>query len=382
MFVTPVRLLDAVARARTDHPYPARGEIVTCERVDADTAALWQRLISLPEQELDSVISGLPAHEERILLYGAPGRLGDPAVLRVLARLFTLRTTSGQGSLAWDAFLLSGDTAFRCAASAFAAEFPARTLWSRLLESANPLHDAVRALDISRVPLEIWAGRPEVMFHDRLLVVRALQRMSLELPFVLATCAREHLDTVARWSRTVLLDDERVRWYGEYLAASWSKGWPAKNPILEDVIERFGEPEEKRPFWDPLPEDVVRAVVIWLRDRQLTNLLGEGDRVRFWRRFLPYVRRIEESRSQDAVFIGFEGWFAVQYKEMGRATYLFDAGKYRELRWKEEPRMYHRIREMARDEQHLARYTHMGYAWEIPAQREVQRVLSSHSLTH
>jgi hypothetical protein len=384
MFVTPVWLLDAVARVRREHPYPAQGEIVAGERADSDTAALWEWLLSVPEAELDHAIVGLSPHDERVLLYGAHGRLSDSAVLRVLGRIFMLRTPSGSGRLAWDAFLLSGDAAFRRAASGHAAEFPARTLWKRLLESANPLYDAIRSLEVLGVRLEEWAGRPEVMLQDRPLVVRALQRASLELPFVLATCAREHLDIVARWSRAVLLDDERVRWYSEYMAASYREGWPARHPVLDDIIERFGEPDEKRPFWrDGQPENVVRAVVLWLRDRQLTDLLGEGERVQFWRRFLPHIRRLEESRSGEAVFISCERWFAVQYKELRRATYMFRPDQYRELRWKREPGLYTRyILPLASEGRHVGRYEHRGNAWEVQAQEEVLRLLNDRSEVH
>jgi hypothetical protein len=59
--------------------------------------------------------------------------------------------------------------------------------------------------------------------------------------------------------------------------------------------------------------------------------MGEGERVAFWRDFLPQIVGSIPTVARDAVFIVFKKWFAVEFVSMGRATYMFPLGQLKRL---------------------------------------------------
>ena len=374
LFSQPKLVLDALRQVQQDHPYAVDGEIVESPRANADADALWERLLSLERGELDAVLSGLTGHEVRVALFGARTRMDDPRCLAVLARLFSLRNPESAGSLAWDGWLLSGDPGFREAASAYVQEHPARTLWPRLLRSASPLTEAIRALEQGKVRFDRWISLPEVGLEDRPLVTTRLRRLLLQQEHVAATSQREPHAAIIQWVNSLMPADEREAWYRDYLCTTYKNNWPKGSAVLEAIIDRFGRPESERPFWSTIPADVRREVTAWVNGGIITQLL-KGRRAEFWLRFRYDIVRLEESRSRDAVFVGFDSWFAVQYKEMGRATYMFRIDQWNRLRWMDEPGLYKEILERYHEGRYLGRYEHRADDWESGAQDEVMRVM-------
>lgn len=379
-FAAPTMVAAALKRVQQEHPIPLQGEIFECARADHDAAALWNRLCAFRDERLDRALLTLEPIEERLLLYGAPPRLLDQGCVAVLARLFTHRQPSGRGLLAWEALVISnGDAAFRTSALEYARNRSTPPGWAAFAEAAQPLDLMLRSITASRVPLDQWLNRPENALSARPILVRFLKRKLLVPPYLSDSCQRETPNTLAEWANAVLLDDERRQWYTDFLLTTSGSGWDANHRVLEDICNRYGIPTQARPFWDELPLKVVEAVNLWLKDRELTDSLGVGDRLRFWRRFLPWIEKSFRSRSGDAVFICLDNWFAVQYREMGRATYMFENKHLIVLRRLDEPALYNRILRYHRAGWSIGRYEHRGLSWEFDAQREVMRVLKLYS---
>lgn len=371
----PILVLDTLQRIQQDHPYAANGEVMESPRARADADALWQRLLLLKHGDLDAGLSGLTAHEVRVALFGARSRLNDSRYLEVLARLFSLRSPKSAGAVAWDALLLSGKASFREAASAYVREHSHRTLWPHLLLSASPLQEAIRTLERAKLTFDRWIALPEVGLEDRPLVTARLRCLLLDQEHLAATSRREPHASIVQWVNSLVAPEERESWYRDFLCTTFQSKWPKGSAVLDAILDRFGHPESSRPFWSTLSREVLREVIAWVNTDRIIQLL-EGPRAEFWLRFRYDITRLEESRCGGAVFVGFDSWFAVQYKDMGRATYMFSNDQWIRLRWKGEPTLYStEILGRYREGRYLGRYAHRGDDWESGAQREVMRVM-------
>jgi hypothetical protein len=309
------------------------------------------------------------------VIYGAPGRLGEADCRAVLGKFYDIRVPEGAGELAWVAWLISdGEVPFRVPAATHAAQFPMRTTWRRMLSVANPLSVIVSFAEQVRQPLETVLKRQDVALEDQPLVVNALRRRMLTMPHLKSTCDIEKPQVVSQWLQSLLPDDEREARIREYLLGTCEQDWKQRNPVVTYVIQRHGDPDRDRPFWKDMPAEVLRAVRGWINGGLLDDLLEDGRRTRFWRRYRFEMTSIFESKSRTAVFICFPAWFAVQFKESGKATYMFPEREMIHLKRRLDPALSREVLDRARAGRHVGRYAQMGNYWEQSAQREVDAV--------
>jgi hypothetical protein len=361
--------LDAVREA---HPYTASGTIYKSARSDADATAIWERLLSLGQAELASAIQLLSVHDEGLMMYGARARMDSVDALRILERAFELRSFQDRGLVAWDAFLASnGAMAFREPARRYVTGIKPIRAWRVLANAKNPLLEAARLYIHQPVSFSEWLAQPEIQLDKPHALVRHLQRMLLEPETLRDIVEREGVDRVNAWIDDCFVESERVTCFRRYLSEIPSQKWSRDDAVILQIVRRFDVPARGRPFWDTVPDDIAAAFTNWLKDRSLTNLLGEGERVTFWREFLPWMTDVVESRGKEAVFLVFENWFAVQFKEMGHATRMFSRDYLSGMRQKKEGWLYTRVLK----ERRIGRYTQQGQVWQDSARMEVMRVM-------
>lgn len=354
------RSLDALLKL---HPYAASGAVARSERADRDSAAIWDQLESAGARRAELII-GLSRVQESLAIYGASSRL-NANTLDVLADLFRLRSPRKAGKLAWQCLLLSdGRDEFRQSAVAYL---------SRLnRDDLVPIAHAARTMNALAATYGASADRFEIWFRKQraqhTAVKRQTMRLLLSKPFRSRVIDREGIDEIDNWLQTAFVDSERIEWFRFYLIDANPHMWPANDAVMGRIISRFGEPSEHS-FWQTIPDRVIAAVKRWLLDASLTEFLGEGERVEFWRNFLDRMIDAAQSRERTAVFVCFDGWFAIQFKEMGRATYMFHTRYFRRLRYLDDTTLYQTIL----DNRAYAggRYTHQGYHWQWRARSEV-----------
>lgn len=383
---TPRRVRAALQQVFERHPYTADGEVHASSRVDADAARLWDRLCALSgdTDALAGAVRALTRQTERVLLYGAAARLEQPRCLDVLAAVYRLRSPEGERALAlgWELWLLTdGVPAFQGPAARYVSRYPARTAWSDLVQlGVAPLSRAAATVERTRTPLEGWAAAPGVAFADRTHVMRALRRKLLHPGRLIATVAREGGTTVVRWMEQVLNDGERADGYVLYLNATWRSEWRVDDALVLAILQRYGEPRLGRDFWGAVEPGAVAAVESWIKLVELTKLLGEGEhgeRVSFWRKFLPQIRSFVSNRDKEAVLICFDRWIAVQFVRPGVATYLYPSSFLTGFKRLEGQRLAAKVREMARIDEHLDRYEQRGLVetWQSAAEWTVREVM-------
>jgi hypothetical protein len=120
-----------------------------------------------------------------------------------------------------------------------------------------------------------------------------------------------------------------------------------------------------------VPDEVQRAFTDWLKNIELTRLMGEGERVAFWRRFLTSIEKSYASRDKGAVFVCFEKWFAVQFVLSGHATYFFEKRHLYTMRTLDKHSLYRVVLQRTS----IGSYTHQGSSWSWRAESEVRRVM-------
>lgn len=366
-----LKVHEALERVRMAHPYAASGGIAPSPRVTSEAAALWTRLLELDSSALDQAIVNLSEYDVRVVLFAAAGRLGDPRPLDVLERVLVVRRLLRVGEAGWLAYVVSnGRTSFRRSACHYAESESGREVWIDLAQSAAPLDRAVERYHQSGLVLAKWLELPEVALSGKSLVVKRIRARALSQRYMIPTVARESPETLVAWVNQVLTDQERIRWYRDYLNATHTAPWDVANALLIAIMERFGDPDPERTFWAGVSGEAIRAIERWIRNVQLTRLLGEGERVDFWRRFLEHIRETLESASGEAVFICFDDWFAVQFRQPGAATYMFSREHLERLRDLRRYRLYVMVRLTPR----IGRYEHRGF-WQPAAEAEVRRVL-------
>lgn len=370
----PNRVLRALESIRVAHPYAASGAIAQGTRADSDASAVWARLLSADGVQRDSEIERLTSLEESLVTYGASPRMGSPDALAVIGRVFKIRNPTAAGSVGWTAFLLSnGHSDLRPAASRFIEANQDIRAWRLLVQSSKPLEDACALYWSEGITFDKWIDLPTVRLSKSPLVRKALQRRLVEPHVVDDVVSREGIDTVERWVDDVFVDSEIVAWYRSYMEQTHTNNWALGNPILHRILDRFGAPSRGRPFWEEVSADAINSFEHWLKNLELTQQLGEGERVKFWRGFLPWIQFSVLARDEDAVFICFKTWFAVQYVAMGRATYMFDRRYLGALKRLTGTALYREILNTPA----LGRYAHRGYFWQWSAEGEVKRVLRS-----
>jgi len=307
-----------------------------------------------------------------LVLYGARVRLADPNALTALGIVFESRTPPDHGLLAWEAFLASdGAAAFREHARRYVFGRASSRAWRVLVGSKQPLLEASRLYLNQATPFAAWASQQEIQLEKPTVLVRQLQRLLLEPATLREVVAREGTTCIEAWIDGCFVESERVLCFRRYLVEIPAKGWPRDDQVIRRILDRFDLPGRARPFWDGFPVAIINAVNNWLKDRSLTDLLGEGDRVQFWREFLPWIVSCESSKGEEAVFIRFKEWFAVQFKVMGRATYMLDRTHWTSLRRLDASSLYTGI--LAK--RSIGRYEHRGYYWQESARLEVLRVM-------
>jgi len=366
-----LKVHEALERVQMAHPYTASGKIVRSPRTLSEAAALWARLLELDTATLDRALAGLTDHELRLLLFAAPDRFDDARAFDILDRLLIVGRVPHLGKVGWTVYVITnGRPGFREAALSYARSEPTRRVWIDLAEHASPLDRAVELYLQSGTTLEQWVELPGIALAGSSLVTKRLKARALGETYFLSTIARESPEVVVRWVNQVLTEEERVAWYYRFLNATYASSWNVTNEIMFAILSRFGDPDRSRPFWSEISDEVFSAVERWIRNVRLTRLLGEGERVDFWRRFLDHVRETFESRDQQAVFICFDDWFAVQYRDPGAATYIFADTYLNRLRRLAGYRLYRAVLRTPR----IGRYEHRGY-WQPTAEAVVRRVL-------
>jgi hypothetical protein len=371
----PTRLHAALERAREQHPYAASGTITDSHRTAADAAALWTRLSPLAGRALDDAVRSLGGLEVRLLVFTARARLAQPECRRALAAVLAAHHPANADRIAWEAFLLEdGSRTFAPFAAPFAAGQPSRERWLRLLDSPIPSELAATWYLDQRAGLEAWAASPEIGLARHPEFLRLVQRRLLGPDRIVATSRKEGSATIDQWAATEIPAGERKAWYRGYLEATYRPRWAVGNDVLATIIERFGEPSAERPFWTTVPAHVLDAVRLWLKDVQLTRLLGEGERVEFWRRFLVQMVRSVATQDGEAVLLVFDNWFAVQFVRWGHATYMFPSSMLRGFRYHRGNELYKLV--LARKGSRLGRYEHRGYDWQSGAEYMVRAVMA------
>lgn len=370
--------LAALERVKVKHPFAASGDIAPSAATDARTSEIWNRLRALEGDRLRNFVTTLRTTDVRLACYGASPILAEDGVVERLAVVLELRGEAyfRRSPVAWIAYLLSdGDRRFSTAARTYLGTRPDIPNWHALSAEERPLSYLKQEYLDGTKPFEEWWASPRVALGRYHILERVLLRRLLTDENADALLARETAGTIDRWLNIALSERERVEWHGRYVAQSDAARWRPTDPFLERVLDRYRTPNDGHSFWEAVPEARRRAFIRWLRDRELTSLLGEGERVHFWRRFLTDVERSVESMDGAAVFIIFPTWFAVQFKETGKATFMFSRNHVIAVRRLAEAQLYRYVLE----HHSLGRYTHQGGVWQYNAQREVRRVMEAQS---
>lgn len=372
----------ALARVLERHPYSSSGLIADVPRVTADVQALWSELLGLRGPARTERVIRLTRHEVRLLMHSAVSRLKVEGAVGLLAEVLAAHQPEGSGKLAWLLFLLTeGRQELVSLARPYAGrEHAAARLHGMLLDTGAPSTRALRIMREARrgESLEAWLAHPHVALAEYPEFVGALKRRMLEPAEVAETNRREASVNIARWAVEAIPAADLADWYRGFLEATCQgPRWPNNHVVIEAIVAAYKEPTAGSPFWTRVSPGAREAVSLWAMDRHLTELLGEGERVAFWRRFLVEVRGARFNVDKCVVLIAFEGWVAVQFKFTGTATYLLRAKVGLGLSGKDEQAIAKYVRDR-RDQPsrgYLGRYEHRGYYWEGEAERQVRLVM-------
>lgn len=371
---SPLLTRAALERVIERHPYPRSGEIQPSPKADALEQNIWTRLLGAGEGLRDELVA-LTSKELAFLVYGARARLGDDKALRILRELFATRQVPRGDFIGLCCLILTnGDQVFRTAALSYASAMPTAETWRRVVQSSTPLDVLATAYVSSGLPFAAWIERTEPRLDRVPAVARRIRVHLLDLKWLSQTMHREGSTVVDGWLNKDLLDADRQIWYRRYLVETDSRGWRTDDEILTSIVERYGKPQERRPFWDAVPNDARKAVERWLLECDLRNLIREGERVAFWKHYLDEIAEIRETRGREAVLISFPTWFALKYRESGRATYLFNRTHLFKCRQLEESALYRYV--LANAHFSLDRFEHRGQNWQWHARRIVDGVLA------
>lgn len=370
----PVRLLASLEAVQQAHPYSEHAPLVGGARLDADAAALWKRLLDAPASELARVIARLSKLEFRLLVASAKVRGADRQAQVVMAHAYRFSRDGSLATILWECFLLAADgTDLRDVAREIVGAPGSPALWKHLVEAKQPSLLAASAYLEQRATFEQWMASSAVKLADLPRFHRLVQRRLLEPPLLQRLDRGMDHATIDAWASTAIEAPERLAWQRTYLEATYGHPRALDHTVLERIVDQHGLPEGGREFWETVSERAIAGFNAWLNDRQLTQLLGEGDRVQFWRRYLPQMKGSYASHDGNVVFILFEKWFAAQFVRPGTATYLFPIKYKLSLRRDDEHSIQQRVR---RNQEHkLGRYTHQGYYWEVRAETEVRMAM-------
>jgi hypothetical protein len=372
-FTGPTRLLKSLEAVRVAHPYGETSPLTMGGRVEADAAALWNRLLGLPAEQLDQAIKRLAKLEVRLLIASAPARIREPGVLAVLSALYARTADKGLAALLWESFLMNPEAPeLRRSVQSLVTLPGTPSFWKALAGATVPSQLAARTFLQQSMPFDDWSKRSDVALARFKRFCRLVQAHLIEPPMLARTDRVVAHQVVDTWASTAIEAQERVRWQQRYLVETHGHPRPLDHSVLSRVVDQHDVPDAQRSFWATLPDHVRLDVGEWLKDRQLTQLLGEGERVEFWRRFLPLM--IDSIASDDGlvVFVMFEKWFAAQFVNAGTATYLFPRTLLWSLRKNGDDEYNIRRRVLRFQEKQLGRYEHRGYSWETYAESEVR----------
>jgi hypothetical protein len=373
----PRQILAALERVRAMHPYAPSGAIAPSERVETEVGHLWSTLLETAPEAVETRIAGLSDMQVLLMLYGAPRRLERSECRFILDRLFAQRKPAGHDLLAWEGIVLgNGGEGFRAAALRCAAEVQSAA-GVAVARAALPFDECIGRYRRSGTTFEEWLDEFRGLIDEKGLLARTLRRRLLAE--VATSPLREDELTICRWLTDCYVESERSEWFGAFLRRTATQGWNARSPLMIALVGRFGAPRRHEPFWARLGEAVCSAVQRWILDRQLANFL-EGERLAFWRNYLQPMTEIYPL-GKEAIVVGFPHAIAIQFKEMGRATYLFPRRlltrfrAYEGMRSYQIAALYQEVLKANRDGKTLGRYEHRGYYWQESASYEVDRVL-------
>ena len=369
MFNPPKMAVAALERVKAAHPYAASGVVAPSARTDFDSRAIWDALLAAPIGSLPKRIATLSTLQVSLLLYGAHSRLADPKSLQVLAALFEQHEPQRAGRVAWQALLLSnGGPEFRNPARAYLISIDSP--WKRIVDDERPLTKTLSVYLNARRKFDAFfddgvfpGGHPEI--------TRVIKRALIWPPFQDRVLEKEGIPTIDGWLNEVCVDSERVAWFRNYVERGATVEFPNSDPVMNSIAGRFGEPSQGGSFWSGISQRAVDAFERWLRNLQLTHSLGEGERLQFWRGYLDRMTQTVESRGRTAVLICFPGWFAVQFKEMGKATYMFNQAHLAAFKKFDDVSLYRAVL----TQRSIGRYTHMGSYWPYTARGVVNALL-------
>lgn len=373
----PIRLQAALAAVIEAHPYTSRGELTPSARLDSDAVMLWSRLAHADHDRLDQLIDALTSLEVRILVASARSRMRNDRTPKIFAKVLERFRPENFLSLAWDAFLLTdGHPAFRAKAQEFADLHTAtRPQWQRLAVGVKPTDAAVSLYETQPEPFEKWIESSALQLNRWPDLVRGIRIALLNSEGVARLDRREPSQSVERWVQTVIAANEREAWYAMFLHQTARNKRSPKHAVLESILARFNEPENGGMFWQIVSDTGRAAFKLWLMESRLTQLLGEGERVDFWRRFLPQIAKVWANKEKRVVFIDLGSAIAVQFIDAGTATYLFDRPNFKRVSRGIEKEVKKSVYGNA--SKSLGSYEHRGNSWQFSAESRVRQMLAS-----
>jgi hypothetical protein len=278
------------------------------------------------------------------------------------------------GALLWESFLIQPEDEELRRLSCEIASRDRPPFWRELALADVPAERVADAFLLQRTNFESWFASEGVQLAAYTRFARLVQRLLVEPPLLSSSDRRIDAATIDQWASTAIPADDRVSWQKRYLEATCGNPRSPDHAVLDRIVKEHRLPESKQRFWEGVSAAAIVDVERWFKDQQLTDLLGEGERVRFWRAFLPYIASLVASRDRQVVFVVFDKWFAAQFVNSGVATYLFPRSLLSTLRrhgqW---PRIARHVLDLR--SRRLGRYAQMGDFWQCGAQREVRRVM-------
>ena len=371
------RLDLALDRVRRAHPFAASGYIHKCPEVLESGRRLLGPLLQLEGVALETAMSQFTLNQARLIVLAVSGQLDDVRTTRVLVELVKQHPSAVEPRLAFEAFVLAGGpSGLRACAQRWVVEAMGRVSpWPAAMAAGIPLHLMRDAYIEESKP---WATSDwkRAFEHTPFPRIETQLFRSLLCPPVLRVIAqREQGAMLKEWASRCFVVSERDQWLATFLEETWPDGWARSHAILEEIHGRFGVPGQHS-FWTPLAPDACRSYLRWLVDHDLTRMLGEGDRVQFWRRFMGDGMEVPiRAGGGEAVLIVFKRFVAVQFIETGKATYLVDRTQLTALRRLGSFDLYPYVLKLNRDGKTRQRYEHRGQFWQIRAEGIVRALL-------
>lgn len=384
--MTARRTLQALERVQQAHPLAKSGYLHVRGEVLESGQRLYCRLCQLRGPELEAAILGLTALQARLLCHVIGVRLFEEHAIGLLSALAAGQPTAIDPSVAVQGWLLASD------GGAFVAYVDA---WRRTnVHDIKAWDQLVRTASAGGIPPMLllrdqylnsaggwtsfqWAQ--ELERQQWIPSIHCLQRLLLLGPVLGRTAHSEPPDTILRWAERSFVPSERDKWLATFIDTTLGQGWGRRHAILELIHSKFGPPKGHS-FWAAVSAAGVERFTRWLVEHELTSLLGEGPRVEFWRRFIGDKMEVPFlSRDGDAVLLLFPGCIAVQFIDMGKATFLVPRTQVGQLRRLDAQQLYGHVRALHNMSLTLGRYEHRGYHWEHQAERIVRQVLGGGS---